>query len=154
MAAPLDHNEATSASSEATSGINEVTSGISEATSPEASPKAGSPVSRTEDLPPLEPSSALDLPEWRRLWEETRRYREQGARMKPELRRRLILQLCGGRFLSKQELAQLFGMYAKGLRDRFLTPMFKEGLLHHRYPNIPNHENQGYRAVKSDASSE
>lgn len=104
--------------------------------------------------PPLEPSSALDLPEWRRLWEETRRYREQGARMKPELRRRLILQLCGGRFLSKQELAQLFGMYAKGLRDQFLTPMFKEGLLHHRYPNIPNHENQGYRAVKSDASSE
>jgi hypothetical protein len=37
---------------------------------------------------------------------------------------------------------------AQGLKERFLSPMHKEGLLGHRLPTNPNHEKQVYRTKK------
>ena len=65
-------------------------------------------------------------------------------RLAPERMRQLILQLCAGRYLSVQELAALLHRDPKGLQERYLTPMCREGLLMMRYPDRPNRPDQAY----------
>ena len=62
--------------------------------------------------------------------------------------RAVILILCEGRFLTLQQLAALMGRAAKGLRDRYLSPMIMTGQLEWRFPNSPNHESQAYRTLR------
>jgi hypothetical protein len=57
----------------------------------------------------------------------------------------MILRLCDSRFLTTEQFAKLLGIRPKGIRDRFLTPLFNQGALERRFPHTPNHEQQAYR---------
>lgn len=143
FAVQLDSNEATRVNNVATSA-EEVASLVGDL------PKTRgekSVLTNVTDVPSLDSASALSFEQWAALWQRTKAERERGGRMKPERRRELILELCKEKFISKQELALLFGISAKGLKDRFLTPLHKDGFLEHRFPFTPNHERQAYRAV-------
>lgn len=59
--------------------------------------------------------------------------------------REIILILCADRFLNLQELSQILNRTPNDLRQRYIRPMFDEGLLERRYPTQPNHEQQAYR---------
>ncbi|HBR95188.1 MAG TPA: hypothetical protein DEA90_13590 [Opitutae bacterium] len=139
----LSINVATSAANVATSDANVATS-LEELVKQRADEL---PITSIIDIPAQDSSTALTYEQWAQLWERTRAERERGGRMKPETRRAFILELCVNKFINKQELALLFGMSPKGLKDRFLTPLYKEGLLGHRYPHTPNHEQQAYRST-------
>lgn len=69
-------------------------------------------------------------------------------RAKPEDVRAVILALCSENYLSLRELADLLGRKPTSVQNHYLTPMLKEGVLAQRYPNNPNHPNQGYRKAK------
>jgi predicted HTH transcriptional regulator len=73
--------------------------------------------------------------------EEIRRRR----RTDPEITRAAILSLCEDCFLTTEQFGKLLGLQPKGIRDRFLTPLFNEGKLERRFPHTPNHEQQAYR---------
>ncbi|MDQ3000081.1 MAG: putative DNA binding domain-containing protein [Fibrobacterota bacterium] len=60
--------------------------------------------------------------------------------------RKTILELCAGRFLSGEQLADLLNRNPVKLRHSFLTPMVKEGALKLRFPETANHPDQGYTA--------
>jgi ATP-dependent DNA helicase RecG len=59
--------------------------------------------------------------------------------------RNAILQLCEGRYLALRELASLLGRKPDTVRDRYLGPLVKEGLLELKYPATPQHPDQAYR---------
>ncbi|MDO8271153.1 MAG: putative DNA binding domain-containing protein [Gammaproteobacteria bacterium] len=65
--------------------------------------------------------------------------------------RRTLLALCRGRFLTPQQLGKLLLRTPHGLRERFIKPMLEERLLERRFPQLPNHEQQAYRARESDS---
>tara|TARA_B110001469_G_scaffold33518_1_gene33970 strand:- start:3201 stop:5180 length:1980 start_codon:yes stop_codon:yes gene_type:complete len=136
--------------SRTSSKFNVPTSATSVPTSVEdlvAAEAAQIPISSIIDIPPSDGATALTFEQWAQLWEQTRELRDRGGRMNTEERKALILELCHDKFINKQELGTLFGMAAKGLRERFLTPLYREGLLEHRYPQTPNHEQQAYRTI-------
>ena len=62
--------------------------------------------------------------------------------------RGVILQLCHGRYLTADQLANLCNREVEGLRDRNLSKMVCEGLLRFRHPELPNHPDQAYTATK------
>ena len=61
--------------------------------------------------------------------------------------RAVILQLCHGRYLTADQLANLCNREVEGLRDRTLSKMVSEGLLRFRHPEQPNHPDQAYTAA-------
>lgn len=67
-----------------------------------------------------------------------------GMRLPVEETRRMILQLCQGRYFTAADLAELMNRNAIGLRNRFLTPLVEEGLLIRKYPAEPNRPDQSY----------
>ncbi len=67
-----------------------------------------------------------------------------GMRLPPAATRRMILQLCRGRYFTAADLAELMNRNASGLRNRFLTPLVEEGLLIRKYPAEPNRPDQAY----------
>jgi ATP-dependent DNA helicase RecG len=67
-------------------------------------------------------------------------------RRSPQETERLILKLCRGRWLSRNQLAELLGRNPEGVRARFLVPMVEHGLLRLRYPDKPNRADQAYTA--------
>ena len=67
------------------------------------------------------------------------------GRTDPQTTREAILKLCEVYFLTTEQFGKLLGLKPKGIRDRFLTPLFNEGLLERRFPHTPNHEQQAYR---------
>jgi ATP-dependent DNA helicase RecG len=69
-----------------------------------------------------------------------------GQRLAPTETRKIIVQLCKGRYLTAAALAELMGRSANGLRARFLTPMVEEGVLVRKYPAEPNRPDQAYMA--------
>lgn len=71
------------------------------------------------------------------------------GRASPEIVRSTILELCRGRFLSLRELSRLLDRSVGTLRDSYLTPMLKSKHLELRFPDTPNHPEQGYRAAGS-----
>jgi len=62
--------------------------------------------------------------------------------------REIISQLCKGRYLTTDELSRLVSRTAPNLRNRYLTPMVKDGLLKLRYPESPNRPDQAYTTVE------
>jgi predicted HTH transcriptional regulator len=82
--------------------------------------------------------------EWDRLMAVAEEVRKRG-RTHPETTRAAILKLCEGCFLTTEQFGKLLGLKPKGIRDRFLTPLFNEGKLERRFPHTPNHEQQAYR---------
>lgn len=66
-------------------------------------------------------------------------------RVAPEVTRTTILALCQGRFLSLRQLASLLGRGPETLRDGFVGPMVKEGVLELRYPDKVSRRDQAYR---------
>jgi ATP-dependent DNA helicase RecG len=68
----------------------------------------------------------------------------------PELIESTIIELCRGNFLTLNQIAQLLGRSASGLRQRFIKPMVDESkVLERRFPQQPNHEQQAYRTRDS-----
>jgi len=67
-----------------------------------------------------------------------------GMRLPVEETRRMILQLCRGRYFTAADLAELMNRNANGLRNRFMTPLVEEGLLVRKYPAEPNRPDQAY----------
>jgi len=65
-------------------------------------------------------------------------------RLQPEKMEEIILRLCQGRWLTRNQLADLLGRNPDGLRSRFLTPMVAHGRLRLRYPDKPNRVDQAY----------
>ena len=61
--------------------------------------------------------------------------------------RRLLQQLCVGRWLSAAEIARLVDRDAEKLQSRFLTAMVKEGVLELRHPDVRNRPDQAYRTA-------
>jgi ATP-dependent DNA helicase RecG len=71
-----------------------------------------------------------------------------GSRLAPGETRKIILALCDGHFLTAADLGELMARNARGLRDRFLSPMVDEGLLARKYPEEPNRPDQAYTLKK------
>ena len=68
------------------------------------------------------------------------------GKVKPDVVRTTLLELCAGRFLTLNELATLVNRSPVDLRQRFIKPMVdEEKVLERRYPQQPNHEQQAYR---------
>jgi len=67
-------------------------------------------------------------------------------RLQPDEMERIILELCRGRWLTRNKLAALLDRNPDGLRSRFLTPMVAHGRLRLRYPDKPNRADQAYSA--------
>lgn len=71
-------------------------------------------------------------------------------RANPTAVRAVITALCGDRYLTLRELSNLLRRKPDTLRDGYLTRMVSEGELQLRYPDKPNHPDQGYRTRSSD----
>ncbi|MCD9004677.1 putative DNA binding domain-containing protein [Luteimonas sp. XNQY3] len=67
-------------------------------------------------------------------------------RADPAVTKATILSLCQGRFLSLRQLSELLDRGPETLRDGFISPMLKEGVLELRYPDKPSRRDQAYRA--------
>jgi len=61
--------------------------------------------------------------------------------------RKVILSLCRGRYLTVEQLADLLARNAQGLRNRYLMPMNKDGVLILKHPFAPNRPDQAYTAA-------
>jgi len=79
----------------------------------------------------------------RTLWDIAASAR-QHKRLQPDAMERIILELCRGRWLTRNELAELLNRHPDGLRQRFLNPMVGHGILRLRYPDKPNRADQAY----------
>ena len=77
-------------------------------------------------------------------------------RLPPDEMERIILELCQGHWLTRNQLAELLDRHPDGLRQRFLNPMVGHGILRLRYPDKPNRADQAYTTsslVKENAVS-
>ncbi|MDF5712897.1 MAG: hypothetical protein PUP93_03180 [Rhizonema sp. NSF051] len=70
-------------------------------------------------------------------------------RVSPELMQATILKLCLNEYLLLKTLAELVERSPDTIRTHYVTPMLKKGLLELKYPEQPNHPQQGYKAVGS-----
>jgi len=70
-------------------------------------------------------------------------------RVSPEFMRVTILKLCGEEYLLLKTLAELLQRSPDTLRTHYISPMLDEGLLELKYPEQPNHPQQGYKVVFS-----
>ena len=75
-------------------------------------------------------------------------------RANPTAVRAAIAALCRDRYLTLRELASLLGRKPETLRDGYLAGMVSQGDLQLRYPDRPNHPDQGYRTRSSDGQPE
>jgi ATP-dependent DNA helicase RecG len=69
-----------------------------------------------------------------------------GTRPRKEKLRQAICQLCSDQWRSVAWLAGILNLQPRNLSDRHLSPMVKDGLLDRRFPDIPSHREQAYRA--------
>jgi ATP-dependent DNA helicase RecG len=68
----------------------------------------------------------------------------RSPRLPTEEPRKVILDLCEGRYFTAADLDQLMNRNPNSLRNRFLTPMVDAGLLERKYPEEPNRPDQAY----------
>ncbi len=61
--------------------------------------------------------------------------------------RRVVLELCRDRFLSLRQLSQLLARGPESLRDDFITPLVRDGLLELRFPDQRSRRDQAYRTA-------
>lgn len=71
------------------------------------------------------------------------------GRIAATLVREIILKLCAGRYLSLAELSELLNRKSNGLRNVYLSPLVREGLLTRRFPNDANHPRQAYQTASN-----
>lgn len=64
--------------------------------------------------------------------------------------RAVIVRLCEGRYLSAEALAGLLNRNANNLRNQYLSPMVREGVLRLRFPEAPNRPDQAYTSVAKE----
>ncbi|WP_018138832.1 MULTISPECIES: ATP-binding protein [unclassified Thioalkalivibrio] len=95
---------------------------------------------------PLSKLSIDDPSEAERLWALSAHVRDHKPR-KEELRR-VLAELCRGRYLGPADLGILVNRNPDALRHRHLRPMAREGVLRMRYPDKPNHSQQQYTTVE------
>jgi len=72
--------------------------------------------------------------------------REKG-RIAKKLMETVILKLCADEFIPLRTLAALLKREPDSIRNHYVRPMVKRGVLEPRHPAHPNHPRQGYRAV-------
>ena len=65
-----------------------------------------------------------------------------------ELVEEVILKLCNDRYLSLKEIAELLGREPDSIRNHYLNPLIKKGLIDLYMKNQKNHPKQKYTAVK------
>jgi ATP-dependent DNA helicase RecG len=66
-------------------------------------------------------------------------------KLAPELTKRLLQRLCGGLYLTAEQLGTLMDRHKDRLQESFLAPMVAEGQLQLRFPDQPTHPDQAYR---------
>ncbi|MEN8264614.1 MAG: RNA-binding domain-containing protein [Nitrospirota bacterium] len=66
-------------------------------------------------------------------------------RVNKELVQSTILTLCSDEYLTLRTLANLLHRTPDSLRNHYINPMIKEKKLNLRYPDNPNHPQQGYK---------
>jgi ATP-dependent DNA helicase RecG len=71
---------------------------------------------------------------------------QKTRRLAPEETRRIIMELCTGRYLTAAQIGAIMDRRPDLLRERFLGPMVREGLLALRYPHELTRPNQAYTA--------
>ncbi|MEG3838937.1 RNA-binding domain-containing protein [Microcoleus sp. herbarium14] len=74
--------------------------------------------------------------------------RDKGRTSK-ELVEQVILELCSEHYLQLRTLADLLGRAPNSVRNHYVNPMLKQGLLEARYPDEPTHPQQAYRTLLS-----
>ncbi len=70
---------------------------------------------------------------------------ELGERATSQEVQELIRTLCAWKALRPVEIAHLLGRNQRNIRDRFLTPMVRDGVLHYVFPSNPSHPRQAYK---------
>ncbi|WP_370589507.1 ATP-binding protein [Tychonema sp. LEGE 07203] len=78
--------------------------------------------------------------------------RDKGRTSK-ELVERVIVELCSEHYLQLRTLADLLGRAPNSVRNHYVNPMLKQGLLEARYPDEPTHPQQAYRTLLSQRIS-
>jgi ATP-dependent DNA helicase RecG len=73
-------------------------------------------------------------------------------RLRPEESRYIILQLCTDIFLTSAQIARFMNRSPKGIQERFLAPMVKEGMLTLKYPLERTRPDQAYMAAREPKS--
>ena len=134
-AAPSTENLITSSTQKASS--SEHFASKSEHSEPKSVPLRPKSVPSRPDKPALADQSGL-----RALAEPVsgNRYADPGTV------RQTILNICQGRFLTLNQIAELLGRSSVRLRQKFIKPMVDdEKLLERRFPQQPNHVWQAYR---------
>lgn len=63
---------------------------------------------------------------------------------------RILLDLCHGKWLTRNQIADILDRNSESLRQRFLNPMVAHGLLRLRYPDKPNRTDQAYTAAAEE----
>ncbi len=67
------------------------------------------------------------------------------SRLSPEKMIEVLLELCTERDLTLDEIGRLLQRNARGIRNRFLSPLVQSGRMRLRFPHEPNHPKQAYR---------
>lgn len=93
-------------------------------------------ISPTKEMPALAPES--------RALAEAIRATKRVDRLTME---EAILLLCKGHYLTLDDLAKWLGRQPEGIRDKYVSPLTKQGRLVRRYPEKPNHRDQAYRTA-------
>jgi ATP-dependent DNA helicase RecG len=110
----------------------------------------GPEFSHKEELSSRKLWEILSLEEQQTLFQQAKTIADT-QRARPEAVRQTILELCRNYYLTVDQLAALLSRNTAGLRDRYLTPMTKEGLLRLRYPESPNRPDQAYTVADGTA---
>lgn len=71
-----------------------------------------------------------------------------------ELKRKVVMALCDGRYLSALEIAGWLRRDVNNVQKRILAPMVNEGLLRCQHGDNPNAPDQAYTAVNEDEDDE
>ncbi|MEL4895788.1 ATP-binding protein [Crocosphaera sp. Alani8] len=87
----------------------------------------------------------LSSEHYQQLQEMAKSVKEKG-RAKKGIVRNVILKLCSEHYLSLRTLAELLGREPDSIRNHYINPMIKEGLLELKYPEI-NHPQQAYKTT-------
>ncbi len=67
------------------------------------------------------------------------------SRLTPETMQDVLTALCAVSELSLDEIGRLLQRNARGIRNRYLSPMVQSGRMQLRFPDEPNHPKQAYR---------
>ena len=111
-------------------------------------PRGGQLSVSSEPTPGSSEQYDLDSEQYGRLMSIAAAVREKG-RANKVLVKETILQLCTEQYLSLRTLAELLGREPDSIRNHYITPMLREGVLQARFPEHPNHPQQAYIASAS-----